>query len=44
VVLANTVKGHGCPTLVRDMFAWHRRSPNPDELALLLEELHGPEN
>lgn len=42
VVIANTEKGHGCPTLVKEMFAWHRRSPNDAELSQLLEELkHG---
>jgi transketolase len=38
-VLADTVKGQGCPTLVDEMFAWHRRSPNDAELAQLLGEL-----
>jgi len=40
VIISNTVKGNGCPTLVRDIFAWHRRSPNTDELKTLLGELH----
>lgn len=39
VIIANTTKGAGCPTLVTDMFAWHRRSPNPAELKTLLGEL-----
>jgi transketolase len=39
-VIADTVKGFGCHTLVEDVFAWHRRSPNHDELGQLLEELH----
>jgi transketolase len=38
-IIANTTKGAGCPTLVTDMFAWHRRSPNPAELKTLLGEL-----
>jgi transketolase len=39
-IVAETVKGKGCPTLAEDVFAWHRRSPNEDELKALLEELH----
>ncbi len=40
VIISNTVKGNGCPTLVKDVFAWHRRSPNTDELNTLLGELN----
>ncbi len=40
-IVAQTVKGYGCPTLVDEMFAWHRRSPDDAELTQLLEELHG---
>lgn len=40
VVVANTVKGKGCPTMVRDVFAWHRRSPDRGELEELLGELN----
>jgi transketolase len=39
-IIANTTKGAGCATLVRDMFAWHRRSPNAAELETLLGELN----
>ncbi len=39
VVIADTRKGWGCRTLVDDMFAWHRRSPNARELPILMEEL-----
>jgi transketolase len=39
VIVAHTVKGKGCPSLVRDVFAWHRRSPNSKELEMLLGEL-----
>jgi transketolase len=39
-IVAETIKGKGCPTLAEDVFAWHRRSPNEDELKVLLEELH----
>lgn len=40
VVVAKTTKGFGCATLSSDMFAWHRRSPNAQELSTLLEELN----
>ncbi|MHC4662652.1 MAG: transketolase [Planctomycetota bacterium] len=39
-IVADTVKGYGCRTLIDNMFAWHRRSPNEDELKELLEELN----
>lgn len=39
-IVAHTVKGQGCTTLVTDMFAWHRRSPDAPTLAALMEELH----
>jgi transketolase len=39
-VVANTVKGKGCVTLEREVFAWHRRSPTKVELDSLLGELH----
>lgn len=38
-IIAHTVKGKGCQTLERDMFAWHRRSPSQQEVATLLGEL-----
>ncbi len=38
-LVAHTVKGKGCPTLVKDVFAWHRRSPNSEEMKTLLGEL-----
>lgn len=41
-VIANTVKGRGCPTMVADQYAWHRRSPSEQELKTLLEELDAP--
>lgn len=40
VIVADTIKGYGCPTLVNEVFAWHRRSPDPSTLTRLLEELH----
>jgi transketolase len=42
-IIASTIKGYGCPTLVKDMFAWHRRSPNDAELNQLLQELSSDE-
>lgn len=39
-IVCKTVKGYGCPTLVNEMFAWHRRSPDDKELAALKRELH----
>ena len=38
-VVANTVKGYGCPTLTANMFEWHRKSPTPEQLELLMTEL-----
>ena len=38
-VVANTVKGYGCPTLIRGQYEWHRRSPDAAQLAMLMEEL-----
>ncbi|MGA2477385.1 MAG: 1-deoxy-D-xylulose-5-phosphate synthase N-terminal domain-containing protein [Spirochaetia bacterium] len=39
VIVAHTVKGYGCETLVRDQYAWHRRSPNDEEFQVLMREL-----
>jgi len=39
VIVADTVKGWGCKTLVENMFAWHRRSPSREEMEMLLGEL-----
>jgi transketolase len=38
-VVANTVKGYGCPTLSRNHYEWHRKSPDEHLLNTLLEEL-----
>lgn len=38
-IVADTVKGYGCRSLMQDMFAWHRRSPKEAELGQLLAEL-----
>lgn len=40
VIVAHTTKGNGCYSLVNDVFAWHRRSPNKHELEILLGELN----
>ena len=39
-IVCNTTKGYGCKTLVENKFAWHRRSPNEEELNQLIEELY----
>jgi len=39
-VIANTIKGHGCPTLANNVFEWHRKSPNPEQLVQLMGELN----
>ena len=39
VIVGNTTKGHGCPSLANNVFEWHRKSPKPDELDRLLAEL-----
>ncbi|MBB4267476.1 transketolase [Roseospira visakhapatnamensis] len=41
-VVARTVKGKGCRTLEDNMYEWHRKSPDAETLAKLLEELHAP--
>jgi transketolase len=38
-VVARTRKGWGSPTLIEQVHEWHRRSPNDEEMARLLEEL-----
>lgn len=40
VVVADATKGYGCKTLVDEVFAWHRRSPDDATLAQLMEELN----
>ena len=39
VIVADTVKGYGCDTLADNQYEWHRRSPNDQEMKILLEEL-----
>ena len=38
-VIAETIKGRGVK-MMENSHAWHRRSPNKDELDLILEELN----
>lgn len=40
VIVCHTRKGQGCPTMMADFHAWHRRSPNAQELEVLLKELY----
>ena len=40
VIVANTKKGFGCRTLFENMFEWHRKSPDDEDLTILLEELN----
>lgn len=42
VVVADTVKGWGCKTLVDNFHEWHRKSPDAAQLTQLLEELDAP--
>lgn len=37
-VIANTIKGYGCPSIENNP-AWHHRSPNDTEYAQMMEEL-----
>ena len=38
-IVANTVKGFGCPTMEENMFEWHRKSPDERQYDELLREL-----
>lgn len=38
-VVAHTTKGYGCPTLVNNVFEWHRKAPNSVEIDSLMKEL-----
>jgi len=38
-IVANTTKGYGCPSLTNNVFEWHRKSPNPEQLEMLMKEL-----
>lgn len=38
-IVANTVKGYGCPTLTKNIFEWHRKSPDAEQFSLLMKEL-----
>tara|TARA_B100002003_G_scaffold58199_1_gene53650 strand:+ start:99 stop:881 length:783 start_codon:yes stop_codon:yes gene_type:complete len=39
VLIADTKKGYGCNTLLENQYEWHRKSPNDEELELLMMEL-----
>jgi len=39
VIVANTLKGFGCKTLVSNKYEWHRKSPNDSEFEMLMGEL-----
>ena len=39
MIVADTVKGYGCKTLVENVFEWHRKSPNDAQYEMLLREL-----
>jgi len=39
VIVANTKKGYGCQIFVKNHYEWHRRAPNEEEFAKLMEEL-----
>jgi transketolase len=38
-IVLRTVKGYGLESLQNDMFAWHHRSPNDEELIRFLREI-----
>jgi len=38
-IIARTEKGHGCPTLVENHYAWHGKIPDDEQLSILLREL-----
>jgi transketolase len=40
VIVANTLKGFGCKTLIDNQYEWHRKSPNEDEFKILMGELN----
>lgn len=39
-IIANTIKGYGCKTLIDKVFEWHRRAPNVNEMKMLIKELY----
>lgn len=39
-IVARTVKGFGCKTMIENVYEWHRKSPNEEEFNRLMEELH----
>jgi len=39
LIVANTKKGYGCKTLIKNQYEWHRKSPDEKEFDLLMVEL-----
>jgi transketolase len=39
VIVANTIKGCGCRTLVENHYEWHRKSPSEQEFMCLMKEV-----
>ncbi len=39
-IVAHTVKGYGCQTLIDNVFEWHRNAPNQNQFEQLLRELY----
>lgn len=39
-VVAHTIKGYGCRTIVENVFEWHRKSPTAEQYEAMLKELH----
>jgi len=40
VIVADTVKGYGCKTLIDNQYQWHRKSPTDSEYEELIKELN----
>ncbi len=40
VIIANTIKGKGSISIEKNIYEWHRRSPNKEELTKFLNELN----
>ena len=38
-IVANTIKGYGASLMMKNPEGWHSRVPNPEEYAILMEEL-----
>ena len=40
VIVANTIKGYPCNTLVENKFEWHNKVPNDEYYNIFMEELN----